>query len=333
VTAAGRTDPVTPATPGRAAPPASAPATPPTGATPTASTDAAADADGTGSGVTTIRRRPGGAERDPKGHALRWRIAEVVLAAGVPILLIALWQVASSRGWIDAKLYPAPSTLVTKGRDLFRAENGGHMGDDLSRSVQRILWGYVWGVLFGLAFGVVMGMSRVVRAALDSTLTALYTVPKLALIGVFLLILGYDDKPIVVVIALTVFFFVWIQTMAAIMAVAPFYREAAQSFGATRWQLFRHVLLPAALPQIFVGLRIAAGVTVLTVIGVEFVFAADSQGLGYRINNARQIFDPAQMYVGIVLASVLGVLFTWLVRFVGRRLSPWSKETQGSSPG
>jgi sulfonate transport system permease protein len=90
------------------------------------------------------------------------------------------------------------------------------------------------------------------------------------------------------------------------------------------------VLLPAALPQIFVGLRVAAGVTVLTVIGVEFVYPPSNLGLGYRINNARQILDPAQMYVAIVLASVLGVVFTWIVRFVGRRLSPWSKEDQGS---
>jgi sulfonate transport system permease protein len=296
--------------------------------------DAAAAAEtgtcGEPAALTTVRRVPGSAERDPRGSARRWRMLEIGLAAGVPILLLALWQLASTVEWIDPKLYPSPTTLVNKARDLFGSGPGGHLGDDLWRSVQRILWGYLWGVLFGLAFGVVMGMSRVVRAALDTTLTALYTVPKLALIGVFMLILGYDEKPVIVVIALTVFFFVWIQTMAAIMSVAPFYREAALSFGSSRWQLFRHVLLPAALPQIFVGLRVAAGVTVLTVIGVEFVFAPESLGLGYRINNARQILDPAQMYVAIILASVLGVVFTWIVRLVGRRLSPWTREDEGA---
>ena len=280
--------------------------------------------------VHEVRRRAGAAERDPAGYSRRWRIIEIGLAAGVPIALILLWQLASSQAWIDPRLYPSPTTLVAKGRELFQSGPGGNLGDDVWRSVSRILWGYAWGALFGLAFGIVMGMSRVVRAALDTTLTALYTVPKLALIGVFLLILGFDETPVIVVIALTVFFFVWIQTMAAIMAVAPFYREAAQSFGAGRWQMFRHVLLPAALPQIFVGLRIAAGVTVLTVIGVEFVYAPGNLGLGYRINNARQILDPAQMYVAIVLASVLGVIFTWIVRFVGRRLSPWAREDEGS---
>ncbi len=103
----------------------------------------------------------------------------------------------------------------------------------------------------------------------------------------FLIIFGVGEKPVIVILAVTVFFFVWIQTMASVMSVPEGYREAAVSFGVTRRQMFRHVILPAALPQIFVGLRIAAGVAVLTVIGVEFVFAPGFAGLGYRINNAR----------------------------------------------
>jgi sulfonate transport system permease protein len=196
-----------------------------------------------------------------------------------------------------------------------------------------MLWGFFWGSVVGLAFGVVMGMSRTIRAALDPTLSALYTVPKLALIGIFLIILGFGERPVITVIALTVFFFVWIQSMAAVMTVAEGYREAARSLGANRWQLFRHVILPASLPQIFVGLRVAAGVTVLTMIGVEFVFAPGSQGLGYRINNARTIFDLKQMYYGVVLAALLGVIFTWIVRIIGRALSPWAPEDEAIGRG
>lgn len=284
-----------------------------------------------GAGAQVVRRRPGAAERDPKGHRRRRRTIELTLAIGVPVVLIALWQLASSQGWIDPKLYPAPTDLARRTPDLFRDQPGGRMGTDVWKSVQRILWGYFWGSLFGLAVGFLMGMSRLTRAALDPLLSALYTVPKLALIGVFLLILGFDEKPIITVIALTVFFFVWIQTMAAVMSVSAGFREAAASFGANRWQLFRQVLLPASIPQIFVGLRVAAGVTVLTVIGVEFVFAPGNLGLGYRINNARQIVDPAQMYVAIIVSALLGVVFSWIVRFVGRRLAPWSPEDHGAA--
>ena len=167
-----------------------------------------------------------------------------------------------------------------------------------------------------------MGMSRLVRATLEPTLNALYTVPKLALISIFLIVLGFDNKPIIAVIAVTVFFFVWIQTQSAVTSIAPSYREAARSFGSGRWQMFRHVVLPASLPQIFVGLRIAAGVAVLTLIGVEFVFTPDQKGIGYKINNARTIFDPPQAYVGLVVAGILGVVFTFVIRLVGRFASP-----------
>jgi sulfonate transport system permease protein len=212
---------------------------------------------------------------------------------------------------------------------LFSSNAGGGMWGDVGKSMYRVAWGYFWGALFGLVLGVWMGMSRLTRAALEPLLAAMYTVPKLALIGVFLLILGFDEKPVIAVIGLTVFFFVWIQTMTAVMSVPSGYRDAAISFGATKWQLFRQVLLPGSLPQIFIGLRVAAGVTVLTVIGVEFVFAPGNQGLGYRINTARQILDPGQMYVAIVIAALLGVLFTWLVRRSGRMLAPWAKEDEG----
>jgi sulfonate transport system permease protein len=169
-------------------------------------------------------------------------------------------------------------------------------------------------------------MARLLRATLEPTLNGLYTVPKLALISIFLIVMGFDNKPLIFVVAVTVFFFVWIQTQAAVVSIEPSYREAARSFGSSRWQMFRHVVLPAALPQIFVGLRVAAGVAVLTIIGAEFVFTPDSRGIGYRINFARTILDPKQAYVGLVVAGVLGALFIWIIKILGRLASPWVRD-------
>ncbi len=280
-----------------------------------------------------VTRRPGRAELDPAGHRRRRRLLETGLAVAVPVLLVLFWQLASTQGWINRTIYPAPTDVIRYSSKMFGDKRGGHMEIDLWKSVQRMLWGFLWGSFLGLLFGVVMGMSRTVRSALDPTLSGLYTVPKLALIGIFLLWEGYGEAPVITVIAVTVFFFVWIPSMSAVMSVAEGYREAALSFGASRWQLFRHVILPASLPQIFVGLRVAAGVTVLTMIGVEFVFSPNTQGLGYRINNARAIFDPKQMYLGVVLAALLGVVFAWIVRIVGRALSPWAPEHEAVSRG
>lgn len=281
--------------------------------------------------MVVVTRRPGPAETDPRRHQRRRRSLELTLAIGVPVLALALWQLASEAEWINSGLYPSPTDLLWRTPELFEDIPGGRLGADVWASVRRILWGYAWGAGTGLVLGYWMGMSRLTRAALEPLLSALYTVPKLALIGVFLLILGFNERPIITVIALTVFFFVWISTMAAVMAVPQGFREAAVSFGASRWQMFRQVLLPGSMPQVFVGLRVAAGVTVLTVIGIEFVYAPGGQGLGYRINMARQILDPGQMYVGVVIASVLGVLFVWIVRRIGRLVTPWSTEDEGSA--
>jgi sulfonate transport system permease protein len=273
---------------------------------------------GAAKAVSRLVRQPRTADRDPVRHGRRRRIIEVTLGVAFPVALLALWQAASVNGWISRFDFPAPSDVVRELRD-----NRSAWWKDVRISLGRLLWGYAWGVLAGIVFGVVMGTSWVIRAMLEPTLNALYTVPKLALITVFLIVFGFTDRPVIVVIAVTVFFFVWIQTQSAIMSVGASYVEAARSFHAGRWQLFRHVLLPASLPQVFVGLRIAGGVAVLTLIGAEFVFTPDSMGIGYRINYARTILDPKQAYAGLVVAGVLGLLFTVVIRAAGRIVTPW----------
>ena len=268
-----------------------------------------------------VVRQPGRMEQNPRGHRRRRRAIEITLAVGVPIALIALWQVASTRGWIDRRLYPAPTDIIDETRTQFDQQDRWH---DVWVSTRRVLLGYAWGAGFGLLFGYLMGMTRLVRVALEPTLNALYTVPKLAVLPLFLLIFGFKERPVIAVIAVTVFFFVWIQAMAAVLTVPAGYREAAASFGASRWQSFRHVLFPASLPQVFVGLRVAAGVAVLTLIGVEFVFAPGETGIGYVINQGRIVLLPRQTYMGIIIAALMGVIFISIVKWVGRLLTPWA---------
>jgi ABC-type nitrate/sulfonate/bicarbonate transport system permease component len=268
-------------------------------------------------------REPGNAERRPRVYQRRRRTIEVTLAIAVPLLLLGLWEIASTRGWIDRRLYPAPSDIVSETRRQFAEQHRWH---DVWVSTRRILWGYALGGVAGLLFGYLLGISRLLRASLEPTLNALYTVPKLAVLPLFLLILGFGEEPVIAVIAVTVFFFVWIQTMASVVAVPAGYRETAASFGANRWEMFRHVLLPASLPQVFVGLRVAAGVAVLTLIGVEFVFAPGEAGIGFVINQGRQVLLPKQTYMGIIIAALMGALFITIVKLVGRLVAPWAQD-------
>jgi sulfonate transport system permease protein len=266
-------------------------------------------------------RRPTFAEREPLRHRRRRRAVELGLAFGVPAALIGLWQLAVSRSWIDPRLYPSPSDVVTKIDDLVEDRDLLH---HVWVSVQRIVLGYLIGAGAAVAVGLAMGASRLLRAALEPLLTALYTVPKLALIPVFVTVFGFGEAPILAIIAVTVFFFVWISTLAAIVAVPDGYREAARSFSVTGWQMFRHVLVPASLPQVFVGLRIAAGVSVLIMVGVEFVIGED--GLGHVIEQGRTLVLFEQTYVGIVLVAIIGLVFALVVRGIGRLLAPWARQ-------
>ncbi|HEY8524643.1 MAG TPA: ABC transporter permease [Acidimicrobiales bacterium] len=272
-------------------------------------------------GAHVIVRAPGVAEGAPRRARLRRRSLDIGLGVGVPAALLVLWQVAGDAEWIDRTLYPRPTDIVDAGRAMV---DDGVLWSNLWVSLQRIVKGFAYGSVAGVVAGFAMGMVRNLRSALEPLLNALYTVPKLALLPVFLTVFGFGERPVVVLIAVTVFFFVWIATMSAVLAVPEGYHETARSLGLNRHQLFRHVLLPAALPEVFVGLRIAAGVSVLMLVGVEFVIGGD--GLGYVIEQGRTTLVLGQAYVGIVLVALVGLAFSGVVQVVGRWLTPWSRE-------
>lgn len=271
-------------------------------------------------------RRPGPHELRPVRTHRRRRALELALAAGVPLALVLLWQLAAVSGWIDDRVYPAPQTIIEDG---WRRAADGDLWPDVWATLKRVLAGYAVGTVAGYALGLLMGSLSLVRAALEPTLDALYVVPKLALLPVFLNMFGLGEGPQIALVAATVFFFVWISTMAAVLAVPSGHRDAGRVFGASPWQMFRHVLLPASLPAVLVGARIAAGVAVLVIVASEQIAAAD--GLGHLIFDSRALFRNDVMFVGIVCVAVLGVVFSELVRVVGRLLTPWAPRDRGRS--
>jgi len=273
-------------------------------------------------------RRPSSAERQPREYARRQRLLRIGLGTAVPVALVVLWQIASTRGWIDSRLYPSPSRLVGEARDL---ESQGKLWPNLWATTRRILVGFALGATAGVLVGMVMGVFDTLRWAFEPLLNALYTVPKLALLPLFLTVFKYGEAPIYALILTTVFFFVWISTLEAMLSVPEGYREAVLSLKRSRWQLFRHALLPASLPQIFVGLRITAGVSVLVVLGVEFIYGGS--GIGYLIIQGKTLFIPKQMYVAIVVAALLGIACIGVVDIARRLAIPWAGRDRSRSRG
>lgn len=270
-------------------------------------------------GELVLTREPTEAERDPSRFARRQRRVERSLGIAVPIVLLALWQAGATWGTIDARLFPAPIDTLRTGYEMSR---DGLLHGDVWITTVRVLLGYGLGVGMALLFGFGMGMNRRVRAALEPTLDMLYVVPKLALFPVLLNLFGLGEGPKIALVAITVFFFVWIGTMSAVIAVPDGFRETGAAFGATQRQMFRHVMVPGALPQVFVALRVAAGVAVLVIVAAEFLVGDD--GVGHLIFNSRLLLLNERMYVGIVTIALMGVFFTEIIRQIGRRLTPWA---------
>jgi ABC-type nitrate/sulfonate/bicarbonate transport system permease component len=282
--------------------------------------DGAAEAPSARPASRSIVMVPGRSELDPAKSSRRDKRIVRALSIIVPVALLLLWQLAAKRGWIDVRFFPAPTKVLSDWRQLFK---DGQYWDDLWASVQRILYGYLWGAGLGLLIGLMIGRLRLVHAALEPTIVALYTVPKLAILPLLLLIFGIGESPKIILIAITVLFIVLINTMGALESVPAGHLEAGRSFGLNRVNMVRHVILPSALPQIFIGLRLAAGIAVLALVGAEFVAA--KSGLGFLIWNSWNIGVPSYMYIGIISIAVLGVLANSLLRFLQRIAVPWDR--------
>jgi ABC-type nitrate/sulfonate/bicarbonate transport system permease component len=264
--------------------------------------------------VTPTRR-----ELDPLGHARRARRQATLLAIATPTVLVLLWQLAAGQGWIDTRFFPAPSRIATTAWTMVK---DGTLVTDVWTTLRALLIGFAIGLVAGLATGVALGLSWVVRSALEPLLSALYTVPKLALLPLLLLIFGLGQTPKILLVAIGIFFIVWITVVEAILDIPEGYREAAESFGVHGWTRFTSVTLPAILPQIFVASRLAIGNAVLIVVGIEFVNG--DTGIGYRIWHSWSLFAADQMYVGIVTVALLGFLLSTAVQILAKRLIRWT---------
>ena len=234
-------------------------------------------------------------------------------------MLISLWQLCAAQGLIDTRFFPAPSQIVTTAQRMI---TDGTLFSDVWTTLRALLTGFAGGVVVGVATGVLLALSWPIRAGFEPLFNALYTVPKLAILPLLLLIFGLGETPKMILVGIGVFFIMWISTIEAVSDIPEGYIEAAQSFGVRGWDRFVNVTLPAVLPRIFTGLRLAIGNAVLIVVGIEFVNG--DAGIGYRIWHSWSLFVADQMYVGIVTVALLGFSLALVIRTVARLVIPWS---------
>lgn len=231
-----------------------------------------------------------------------------------PIAIVVLWQLGSFFGLIPERILPAPQLIAESGWDLIRS---GELGDALVVSTWRVVQGLALGIAAGLLAGIAVGGSRLADYILDPPLQMLRALPHLGLIPLFILWFGIGEAPKVLLIALGVFFPIYLTVAAGIRQIDPKLEEVATVFGFSRRQRLVDVILPSVAPQALVGLRQALAIAWLTLIVAEQLNA--TSGLGFLIMNARDFLQVDVILVGLVVYALLGVLTDSLVRALERR--------------
>ncbi|AKC72417.1 ABC transporter permease [Pandoraea oxalativorans] len=236
----------------------------------------------------------------------------------VPVVLVALWQLAAEQGWLSTRVLPAPSAVVEAAWQLAIT---GQIWRDIGVSTGRAVIGFVIGGGLGLLLGMLTGLSRVAETALDSSFQMLRNIPHLALIPLVILWFGIDEKAKLFLVSIGVFFPMYLNTYAGIRAVDPALVEMARSYGLRGWALYRDVILPGALPSILVGVRFSLGLMWVTLIVAETISA--QSGIGYLTMNAREFLQTDIVLVGILLYALLGKLADVLAKELEFRWLRW----------
>jgi sulfonate transport system permease protein len=236
----------------------------------------------------------------------------------LPVALLVLWQGASSLGWIGESFLPSPLAVL---KAAWRLTLSGELPENVWVSFLRAMAGLVVGGGIGFALGLANGLSRVSFGLTDTTLQMVRNVPHLALIPLVIVWFGIEEEAKLFLVALGVFFPVYVNTLHGVRSVDPQLIEMAQSYGFDRWHLFRRVILPGALPSIFVGLRFALGVMWLTLIVAETIAA--QSGIGYMAMQAREFMQVDVVVLAILIYALLGKLADATARALERRCLSW----------
>ena len=265
------------------------------------------------------------AARTERTAARRLRARDLVLAIGTPVALLLLWELASRLGWIDVRVFSSPSEVGAQGATMAA---DGSLAEHTLATLARLSIGGVIGALLGVGVGLLMGTSLALNAALGPTFSALYALPKVAILPILLFIFGLTETPRILSVVICVFFIMQINTVAGVHSIDATLLEAARAYGARGLDRFRFVILPGALPYVFAGFRVAVGTGVIVITAVEML--ASNTGLGYLIWNSWTLFMPDKMYVGLVMVSLLGAGLTALFAIVERRALPWRRGRRAS---
>ncbi len=237
----------------------------------------------------------------------------------VPLTVLLMWQAAAQTGLLREQIMPAPTAVAGA---FWRIARSGELARDIGVSAWRAFAGFAIGGGFGFALGMINGLSGLSETLTDSTLQMVRNIPHLALIPLVILWFGIGEEAKLFLVALGVFFPLYVNTLHGVRSVDRQLLEMARAHGMTRQAIFRRVVFPGALPSIFVGLRYGLGIMWLTLIVAETISA--SSGIGFMAMNAREFMMTDVVVVSILIYAALGKLADAVARLLERTCLSWN---------
>lgn len=241
-----------------------------------------------------------------------------LLPWAVPVLILVLWQLSSSFGWLSTRILPAPLNVAIAGWNI---AGSGELWGHIRISFFRAGLGFLIGGGLGLVLGLIAGLSKWGETLFDTTIQMVRNIPPLAIIPLVILWFGIDEGAKLFLVAFGTLFPVYINTFHGIRGVDAGLIEMGRSYGLSGWTLFRDIILPGALPSILVGVRFSLGFAWILLIVAETI--SSTSGIGYLAMNAREFLQTDVVLLAILLYALLGKLTDVAARAAERRWLAW----------
>src|ERR1051325_2290893 len=252
-----------------------------------------------------------------KAQQRKWRIVNIAIRIVSLVVVLGGWEYFGRQ--VNPVLFTYPTAV---GRAAIKMIASGELWQYLSQSLIVLGAGLALAVVFGIALGVIMARYWAIDIALDTYITALYSIPSVALVPVLVLWIGFETSAKIAVVFLFTFFPMVINTYQGVKNVDARLLEVGRAFRCSERQLWANIILPAALPFIVAGLRLSIGRGLIGMVLADLYTAIT--GIGYLISRYASIYRTDAMFVPVVTLGVLGVTLTGLLRLIERRVTPWT---------
>ncbi len=252
------------------------------------------------------------------------KVIRIALGSSIPVAVLVVWQVAVELGLLNPMLFPGPISIFDDFYDMILS---GELVHHLGVSVVRAMSGFLIGAVAGLVIGISVGLFRRAEHTLDPTIQMLRTVPLLAVTPLFILWFGFGELSKILLISMGAFFPVYVNSFLGVRNVDAKLFDVARVLEFSRYQQIVKVILPGAMPNILLGIRLSLSVSWLCLVVAELMGA--DEGVGYLIQDARAYLRTGVVFVGIFIFAIVGKLTDSLVRILEARLLKWQDSYRG----